>query len=104
MKYKYLMVAALGTMGMWGMTSRSLAMDMHVNGNQVFLSGGVVQSDGYMLADYISRLRVQGRVIDTRLCATQMAVRSRVVMPSAIWRGEKVLRQFFLATAFRPAR
>ncbi|AMP05340.1 autotransporter domain-containing protein [Collimonas pratensis] len=65
MEYKYLKLAVLGTLSMWGIISQSYAMDMHVHGNQVFLSGDVVSSDGYVLADYLDRLRAQGKVIDT---------------------------------------
>lgn len=64
MKYK-LLLAILGLLGMEAGVHHAYAMDMHVHGNQVFLSGDVVFSDGYVLADYLARLRAQGRVIDT---------------------------------------
>jgi|GEM_PF-1002804 len=64
MKYK-LLLAVLGVLSMEGLAPHARAMDMHVHGNQVFLSGDVVFSDGYVLADYLARLRAQGRTIDT---------------------------------------
>lgn len=41
------------------------AMDFHVNGHQIILSGDVHYSDGYILADLMARLKAQGRTIDT---------------------------------------
>ncbi|MFC5741524.1 autotransporter domain-containing protein [Dyella tabacisoli] len=57
-----LTAAALGTLAGGGTAE---AMNIHVNGNQVFLSGDVKYSDLYVLADVIDRLRSQGKSIDT---------------------------------------
>jgi outer membrane autotransporter protein len=60
------LAAALSLTLTAGLTAASLhAMNIHVNGNQVILSGDVVYTDLYVLADVVDRLRTQGRQIDT---------------------------------------
>ncbi|WP_266160418.1 autotransporter domain-containing protein [Dyella silvatica] len=65
MKLKLIAALTAVALGTWLSAGSAEAMNIHVNGNQVFLSGDVQYSDLYVLADVIDRLRSQGKTIDT---------------------------------------
>ena len=65
MKLKLLAAMTASALGTLGATPSAQAMDFHVNGHQIILSGDVTRADGFVLADLLSRLQAQGRTIDT---------------------------------------
>ena len=65
MKLKLMAAMTAAALGTLAFADNADAMNVHVNGTQVILSGDVKYSDLYVLADTIDRLRQQGRSIDT---------------------------------------
>jgi hypothetical protein len=61
-----LLVASMAALGAGGAPRSNLhAMDFHVHGHQITMSGDVTCADGYVLADLMVRLRAQGKTINT---------------------------------------
>ncbi|AIY41531.1 autotransporter [Collimonas arenae] len=65
LKQRQLVAAILGALGLTTIAPHADAMNMHVNGNQIILSGDVTVNDGDLFADMLGRLRESGRKIDT---------------------------------------
>ncbi|KAF1004796.1 MAG: hypothetical protein GAK28_03809 [Luteibacter sp.] len=65
MKLKLLAAMTASALGILAATQSAHAMDFHVNGHQIILSGDVTRADGFVLADLLARLHAQGRTIDT---------------------------------------
>lgn len=64
-KLRQLLAAVLGTLGLTALSPQAGAMNMHVNGNQIILSGDVTINDSNLFADMLGRLRESGKKIDT---------------------------------------